>query len=393
MIAITKDRANRILDLASDSSSQGRETLLKAITELYEKTETKQSDAERELMVDILGQLVSEIETVVRRDLAQRFSANHSAPRELIVMLANDEIEVARPILMHSGVLEDPDLVEIVRQRTAEHRLAVASREEVGETVSDAIVESGDEDVIEVLLRNPRAALSAEATEHVVAESRKVDRYQKPLLARVDLPPDLAHLMFWWVSAMLRRHILEKFQVEVEPLDIDIVQTTQAVVDSSRFARRPSHAERLVARLVDLGELNEIFLVQSLRHQHVSVFIAGIAHLAGVDMSMAGRIIFDKGGEALIPICKAIGMGRGNFATVFMRIRKAVNDDATTKPALLERMLAVYDNMPRSKASSILRLWQTDANFAAAIILPASRWPNRGRPLSRTPAPEDRGVA
>ena len=64
MTAITKDLASCILDLARDSSSQGRGTLLKAITNLYEKTEYSQSDAERELMVDILGRLVGEIEKV-----------------------------------------------------------------------------------------------------------------------------------------------------------------------------------------------------------------------------------------------------------------------------------------------------------------------------------------
>jgi uncharacterized protein (DUF2336 family) len=371
MTAITKDLANCILDLARDSSSQGRGALLNAITDLYEKTEYSQSDAERELMVDILGQLVGDIETAVRRDLAERLSANDHAPRELIVMLANDAIEVAKPILLQSAVLEDPDLVEIVRQRTAEHRLTVATRASVSEPVSDALVGSGDEDAIETLLRNPRAEISRVASEYLVAESQKVDRFQKPLLARADLPADLAHRMFWWVSAALRRYIVENFEVEVEGLDGEIEQAVQAMAkEPAHFGRRPSHAEQLVARLVDLGEFNELFLVQSLRHQHVSVFIAGIAHMAGVDMSMARRIIFDKGGEALTLTCKAIGMDRANFAAVFLRIRKAVGNGEAIQPALLERMLGVYDKMSQAKAMSILRLWQQDAPIVAAVIPP-----------------------
>ena len=43
MTAITNDLAGCILDLTRDSSSQGRGTLLKAITNLYEKTEYSQS--------------------------------------------------------------------------------------------------------------------------------------------------------------------------------------------------------------------------------------------------------------------------------------------------------------------------------------------------------------
>ena len=371
MTAITNDLAGCILDLARDSSSQGRGTLLKAITNLYEKTEYNQSAAERELMIDILGRLVGDIETEVRRYLARRLSVNDHAPHELMVMLANDEIEVAKPILLESGVLEDPDLVEIVRQRTAEHRLAIATRAELSEMVSDAIVESGDEDVIETLLRNPSAALSRAASEYLVASSQKIDRFQKPMLARADLPPDLAHRMFWWVSAALRRHIMENFAVEIAMVDRDLDPSASGVMEEpSHFGRRPSNAERLVARLVELGEFNELFLVQSLRHQHVSVFIAGIAHMAGVDLNMARRIIFDKGGEALTLACKAIGMDRANFAAIFLRIRKAVNNGAPTQPAVLERMLAQYDKMSRGKAKAILRLWQQDAHLVAAVIPP-----------------------
>lgn len=371
MTAITKDLASCILDLARDGTSQGRGTLLKAITNLYEKTEYSQSDAEHELMVDILGRLVGDIETEVRRYLAQRLAVNDHAPHELMVMLANDEIEVAKPILLESGVLEDSDLVEIVRQRTAEHRLAIATRAEVSEMVSDAIVESGDEDVIETLLRNPSAELSRAASEYLVASSQKIDRFQKPLLARADLPSDLAHRMFWWVSAALRRHIMENFAIEVAMADRDLDQSASGVMEEpSHFGRRPSHAERLVARLVELGEFNELFLVQSLRHQHVSVFIAGIAHMAGVDLSMARRIIFDKGGEALTLACKAMGMDRANFAAIFLRIRKAVNQGAATQPVVLERMLAHYDKMSRGRAKAIVALWQQDAHLVTAIMPP-----------------------
>ena len=58
-------------------------------------------------------------------------------------MLANDDIEVAYPILAFNKVLQDADLIEVIRHRTLEHQLVIAIREDVSEAVSDALVRTG----------------------------------------------------------------------------------------------------------------------------------------------------------------------------------------------------------------------------------------------------------
>jgi uncharacterized protein (DUF2336 family) len=114
-------------------------------------------------MTDILNKLVTEFETELRQQLAERLSDSKSAPRNLVLALANDEIVVARPILLKSGVLRDPELIEIIHHRTLEHQLAIAMRTSVSEVVSDALVETGNTDVVKTLLQNPNARIT-EAT-------------------------------------------------------------------------------------------------------------------------------------------------------------------------------------------------------------------------------------
>ena len=121
-------------------------------------------------MSDVLGTLIHDIEMEIRQDLALRLVGMPKAPRELALMLANDEIYVARPLLKKSGVLADPDLVEIIEQRTKEHRLAIALQKPLGEHVTDAILDQGEPDVIEELLNNQDAVLSQRAMEYLVAE-------------------------------------------------------------------------------------------------------------------------------------------------------------------------------------------------------------------------------
>ncbi len=92
-------------------------------------------------------------------------------------------------------------------------------RRALSEPVSDALVETGDTNVIKTLLENQDAQISQATMTYLAEESQRLDTYQEPLLNRRDLSPDLAKRMYLWVSAALRQHILEHFDVKASELD------------------------------------------------------------------------------------------------------------------------------------------------------------------------------
>ena len=186
----------RLLKMAQSQDQSSRRVVFENMVDLFLSAEGRLSDRERALMTGIIGQLLHEMEMRLRRDLAQRLSALEAGPHELIVALANDEIEVAKPLLTSSKVLRDVDLIEVVRHRSSEHQLAVAMRAPLAAEVSQALIDQGDENVIERLLKNRDATLSRRALEYLVAEAQRVGRFQEPVLNRPDLPPELAHRLF-----------------------------------------------------------------------------------------------------------------------------------------------------------------------------------------------------
>ncbi len=143
-------------------------------------------------MGEILRQLVRDVELTMRKAIAERLSRKPDAPHALIIELANDQIDVAHPILKDSDVLRDVDLIEVIRHRTMEHQLAVAMRKTLSAGVSAALVETGNQDVIATLLNNHGATITREVMDYLVNETKRVDAYQNPLVRRPDLPPDLA---------------------------------------------------------------------------------------------------------------------------------------------------------------------------------------------------------
>jgi uncharacterized protein (DUF2336 family) len=166
---------------------------------------------EREMMIDILGRLLGEVDVKMRSNIARRLAANPHAPRSLLRDLANDTIEVARPILRESRMLEDMDLIEVIHQRGFEHRLAIARRTELSLWVSNALVRSGDEVVIVALLNNEGSRLSQETMTFLAERSRQAEAFQVPLLNRAELTAGLARRMSLWISAPLRGRIVERF--------------------------------------------------------------------------------------------------------------------------------------------------------------------------------------
>ncbi len=132
---------------------------------------TGRRSKERALMQAILHQLIRDAESSVRYMISEKLADIPTAPHDLIKTLANDEIEVADPVLKKSTVLQDVDLIEVIHNRTMEHQLAIAVRGYVSEQVSGVLVATGHESVMTTLLNNDKAQISLATLEYVVVKA------------------------------------------------------------------------------------------------------------------------------------------------------------------------------------------------------------------------------
>lgn len=363
------EELDRLIALSKDSSKRGRRQLFNNITELFLKDEERMSQQEHALVIGILSKLLSEIETTIRQNLAEELADLEDVPHGLITLLANDEIDVARPILFKSHLLAEPDLIEIIQNRSKEHLLAIAERDDLNTTLSDLLISHGDEDVISHLIENGDAKISRKSMEYLVEESRRIDRFQEPLVARHDIPADLAHKMFWWVSAALRRHILEHFEIDELELHEKIVAATKTEYRYDVTAKS-SNADKLIAELVKRKELNEKFLVQALRGRQIRLFVIGLAELSGLDYLKISRFIYDPNAEALLVVLKALEFSRSSFSSVYLLTRNISHDEKvknTTRPEEVEIIMKIYDKLSAKSAKMTLRFWQLERDYLEAI--------------------------
>ena len=362
------ERVAELLVLAKGKSSAARSRLVENITDLFLSEEGRLSEHERALMSDILSKLVSQVEGNIRKELSETLVKSGVDMPEIANMLAREDIEIARPILEKSHLLKDPDLIEIIRMRTEEHRIAIAKRDELSNDVTNAIVEYGGEDAIETLLTNHDATISKHAMEYLVAESRRVDRFQEPLVQRSDLPTDLAYKMFWWVSAALRKRIMSEYDVDPVKLEVAIRNAAQAaIIDNDSQDSAYARAQKLVRRLRESGDLTINFLMTSLRQRKIAVFVAGLSELGGVTFKTAWRIFSDKGGESFAILCKAIGIDRTQFTSMYLLVVQARDGSAPKSPGVVNKIVGLFDGVTQSAAKGALLVWQRENAYQTAI--------------------------
>lgn len=375
MASSSENEMQDLLDLARDKSVNGRTRLVQVVGDLFFDESDVLNQRERDLMTDILRQLIHDVEMSVRVALADRLALEFDWPPELVTILANDDIEVAHNILLNSEVLQDLELIEIIQHRTFEHQLTIAMRKKVSEAVSDALVETGNTKVIKTLIENDGADISDNTLEFLVNKSKTEEELQQPLLDRPELSPHLAKRMYWWVSAALRQHIVANYKIDPTDLDHKIESTIKDLLGEEEVStevgeidmRSMQQASQLASRLADKNAITPQLLLQTLRKGEVKMFEGMFAQASGLRGTLIRRLIFEPGGEGLAIACKAIGMSKPDFGSLFLLSRSARPGDKSVDPREVTRVMTFFDRVQADTAKKVVSRWKLDPNYLFAI--------------------------
>jgi uncharacterized protein (DUF2336 family) len=361
-------RIDDLLVLARDKSTASRNQLVEALGGMYCDAHVATADTERELMAQILRSLIHDVELQVRANLAEQLAKDDNAPPDLIATLANDDIEVAHAILVASNALDDAELIEIIARRTRRHRVAIAMRDAVSENVSDALVGSGETDVVVTLIGNDGAAISDGTLAELVEASREREAFQSPLLNRNELSPRLAKQMYWWVSAALRKHIAKSFDIDSLELDGKIVSSVQGILGIQENLDLPADGlDELARKLAERDAISSELLIDTLRQHEMSLFEALFARLVGLQKTLVRRFVLEPGGESLAICCRAANLYKAEFTSIFLLSRSARPGEKLVDPGELSNAVAFFDRITTDTAKKVVHRWHLDPDYLDAL--------------------------
>ena len=314
-----------LLALARNPSADARERLLLGVIALCDARPP--SGELSPVLSEIFLTLARQAEREVRKVLSQRLAHADWAPPALINVLALDEIEIARPVLAASPLLQDDDLLRVLVEATLEHQIEIARRPHLGGRVADAIIDRGEPATLTALAFNRTAEISLDGLRRLVDQSRRVAALRGPLTRHPRMTEQLAEQMYQWVGGALRQSICERFQVDearLAPLIQQSVYDARSGTMVAIPANDPDRDEmerRLVAKLQAAGQLRAGYLVRAIRERRLGLFIHALATLGGFSVAQVREALAARSPEALFYACAAAGVDRAVYPALLTEIR------------------------------------------------------------------------
>lgn len=120
-------------------------------------------EAEWHAVTDAFRIALYDAEPLVRRVLAESVKSTSDLPRDVLLALARDIAAVAAPVLEHSRLLTEDDLLPIVLNGSTAHRFAVAGRRLISGPLAATLSRFDERTVIHRLVANEGAAITEAA--------------------------------------------------------------------------------------------------------------------------------------------------------------------------------------------------------------------------------------
>lgn len=343
----------RLAQLAMNPKDRAsRAEIYLAVASLYRVQGGELNSRERDLTREILRRLTRDVEMAIRIALAERLADDINAPHDLIQLLVDDTIEVARPLILRSPLLLEEDLLRLLT-KAVPYQEAVASRPHIGVAVTGALVKCEAESVLVALARNATAKISRAAYDALVERSQALTGLQEPLISRADLPLELANRMCAWVSGALKTYIETNYPIAPRELS----QKLSEAVETLNRGPSPDGTDgpqKLVEKLAQSGQLKAGFLIRVLSQGQVDLFERAFARLVGIELSRFCRMFYEVRIMALA--CRAAGIDKSVFATVFNLSHQARNKKATLGRAEMDEADQIFARFTRASALDEIRL-------------------------------------
>ncbi|WP_321502259.1 DUF2336 domain-containing protein [Breoghania sp.] len=196
--------------LEEAATQEQREELTRNVVNLYSLTSATISKEQIDIYDAVLMRLADLVSDDGRTHMAETLSKLRRAPETVVIKLATDIIDVARPLLERSTVLRDADLIEMAEKLSQEHLHAIAGRDVLSEMVTDVLAEKGDAPVRRRLAGNHGAVLSDRGVNTLLQAAQDDQELQLNLGLRGDLHDDYIVRLIAIASETVRQRLVEQ---------------------------------------------------------------------------------------------------------------------------------------------------------------------------------------
>lgn len=347
-----QESLNGLIRIARSKEEQDRARLGASVAELVQ---LKLDPAEQEIATDILLNIMQQVERDIQEALSERLSIMATAPQRLIQTLANGDISVARPVLMKSCLLEDEDLIHIIKSNGQDYWESIAMRESMGNNVINTLVMTADNRTVEAMLSNDNIRLTDFAISKTVEMAKQNRKIADALSLREEIGSTIAAELYWLVSVELREQIVQNYEIDSGVVDTMLEGILQEYLDGMmcRYTITEDMLE-LAGRLGNKKGVSLPIMLKVLRRGQVAFFIALFAQAIDLSVDIVEKMVRQSSGQGMAIACRSLGIDRTEWVTIYLLTQPYRTQERLVDQADLQMATRYYDKVSQEIAQKIV---------------------------------------
>lgn len=269
-----------------------------AITEKVAKFYNMSSfdESQRDSVEQIFRAILKDTEIEIRKILSNSLKSSSNVPKDIALSLASDASDVAIPMLETSDVLSDSDLIDIINSTIdPEKHLSITGRKSVSESVSEVLIEQGNEDVVTGLLNNQNAQVSENSYSKVVDRFSDVESVMSSIANRDSLPVSIVEELTQKVSDAIYKQLSDKHSSIIENIAPEIKKSREvATLKVMGMKSSDAEYEKFLQIMEKLNVAEEMVPISALCMGNVNLFEISIARLTKVSVANVRVLVWDE---------------------------------------------------------------------------------------------------
>jgi uncharacterized protein (DUF2336 family) len=248
---------------------------------------------------------------LVRQAMAEVFARSVEAPAAIVQALSLDQPSVALPILEHSPLLIDADLVAT---GNCEMQCAIARRINLPASVCAAIAEVGTPAAALELIENAHAELAPFSWDRIVERHGHLAAIRESMRVLDDLPAATRAALVAKLSDTLAQFVLSRNWMSADRVG-RIASEARDRSTMNIAARSRGHDMRdLVRHLRATGQLTAGLILRALLSGNLELFDHALSELSDLPQARVSALLHERGGASLRALLIRAGLPESTFA-------------------------------------------------------------------------------
>src|SRR3981081_2829747 len=261
-----------------------------------------------------LSMLLDDAPPLVRQAMAEVFARSADAPAAIVQALSLDQASVALPVLEHSPLLIDADLVDIIATGNCEMQCAIARRIDLPASICAAIAEVGTPSAALELIENAYAELAPFSWDPIVERHGRPAGIRESMLVLEDLPAATRVALVAKLSDTLAQFVVARNWLSADRAGRIASEARDRSTVNIAARSRGDDMRGLVRHLRATGQLTAGLVLRALLSGNLELFDTALSELSDLPQARVCALLHDRGGASLHALLMRAGLPASTFA-------------------------------------------------------------------------------